>query len=220
MAIFIRSFVQKWVTGCVRLSALSGYYLVSQSTIVVSKSADIVIEYIIFWQYSVVWSSSCIWLGELDSTIYHSCSIYHKYTAVPFEVYYRLYYENSYTLRGTKFIKNCTNSQKKLCRIVYNKFHNANCSHAHSTLAYASCRLHVRLEYGNSWRIANFGLFHRTQQRPVRAKLKILLTYWFGVNPIRSTAVQRYSRMKRTCCETNLTHCNVTVSYSYSVKFS
>jgi len=45
---------------------------------------------------------------------------------MPVEVYY---YENSYTLRGTKFIKNGTKLQEKLGQIVYNKFRVANCSH-------------------------------------------------------------------------------------------
>ena len=40
-------------------------------------------------------------------------------------------YENSYTLRGTKFIKNGTKLQKKLRRIVYNNFRDANCSHGY-----------------------------------------------------------------------------------------
>ena len=47
---------------------------------------------------------------------------------MPVEVYY---YENSYTLRGTKFIKNGTKLQEKLGQIVYNKFHDANCSHGY-----------------------------------------------------------------------------------------
>ena len=37
----------------------------------------------------------------------------------------------TYTLRGTKFIKNGTKLQEKLCQIVYNKFHDANCSHGY-----------------------------------------------------------------------------------------
>ena len=47
---------------------------------------------------------------------------------MPVEVYY---YENSYTLRGTKFIKNGTKLQEKLGQIVYNKFRPANCSHGY-----------------------------------------------------------------------------------------
>ena len=48
---------------------------------------------------------------------------------MPVEVYY---YENSYTLRGTKFIKNGTKLQEKLDQIVYNKFRPANCSHGYA----------------------------------------------------------------------------------------
>ena len=44
---------------------------------------------------------------------------------MPVEVYY---YENSHTLRGTKFIKNGTKLQEKLGQIVYNKFRPANCT--------------------------------------------------------------------------------------------
>ena len=47
---------------------------------------------------------------------------------MPVEVYY---YENSYTLRGTKLIKNGTKLQEKLGQIVYNKFRPANCSHGY-----------------------------------------------------------------------------------------
>jgi hypothetical protein len=37
----------------------------------------------------------------------------------------------TYTLRGTKFIKNGTKLQEKLCQIRYNKFHDANCGHGY-----------------------------------------------------------------------------------------
>ena len=58
---------------------------------------------------------------------------------MPVEVYY---YENSYTLRGTKFIKNGTKLQEKLGQIVYNKFRPANCSHGYEVPIWIS--FHIR----------------------------------------------------------------------------
>ena len=48
----------------------------------------------------------------------------------------------TYTLRGTKFIKNSTKLQEKLCQIVYNKFHDANCSHGYEVPIWIS--FHIR----------------------------------------------------------------------------
>ena len=78
---------------------------------------------------------------------------------MPVEVYY---YENSYTLRGTKFIKNGTKLQEKLGQIVYNKFRPANCSHGYEVPIWIPFHIRSASKFKNDRQVPAGGALPRS----------------------------------------------------------
>ena len=83
---------------------------------------------------------------------------------MPVEVYY---YENSYTLRGTKFIKNGTKLQEKLGQIVYNKFRPANCSHGYEVPIWIPFHIRSASKFKNDRQVPAGGALPREAGMPL-----------------------------------------------------